>query len=136
MKTENVEAGESVLATEATEMKKASLAAIASYGFLGTVTKRVNFEQPNGRAFATKNDQLTVPSGSVRVRICIRAADVGFGNLSNLSERPLGKLYYEAGITGFSGNLVTFTVTALCRDSNGDDPWWGRFTVELMCFGT
>ena len=126
---------ETAVVAELAEKSLVEAEALASYGYLTSRSKRVVFEEPNGRNFARKNDEITVPSGTRRVRVVVRAADIGFGNLSTLSERPLGKLYYNVSINSFSGNLVTYTVTALCRDSNGDDPWWGRLTVEVMCFG-
>ncbi len=110
-------------------------AALAGFQFISAVEKRVDFEEPNGRDFARKNDQVTVPAGTQYVYILVRATDIGFGNLTTLNERPLGKMFTIASFRGLSGNLCSFQVTALCRDSNGDDPWWARVYVTVFCYG-
>ncbi len=116
-------------------LTKEGIARDASYGFLGSASKQVVLEAPNGHGFTDKNDDLTVPAGTRRVKLLITRADIGFGNLQRLIERPLGRLYYRVNVKNFSGRLVTFEVRALCRDINGDDPWWARITVSAMCFG-
>lgn len=106
----------------------------AGVGYLGTRNKTVTFREANGRATATKNDEMTVPTGTTRVVLNIFRVDLSYGH-DNYIERPLGHIYYSVGAGTLSGTLLTFSVTALLRDINGDDPWEGSIRVAALCFG-
>lgn len=102
--------------------------------YLGNVTKTVTFKEDDGKTIAKKNDEATVKSGTNRVSIRIHTVNMSYGH-GRYIERPVSHIYHNVGINSFSGNLVTFKVSALLRDINGDDKWEASFRVVVECYG-
>ncbi|MBL0701206.1 MAG: hypothetical protein JJV92_10035 [Desulfosarcina sp.] len=128
---EKIEELPTVMDEESLTIEKA---APASYGYIGSKYAGIRFKEWNGKNYVTESDSLTVFSGTKRVSIRIGSLRFQYGH-NFYKERPLGTIAYYPSITGFSGTLAAFRITALLRDKNGDDKWNAYFQVVIDCFG-